>query len=56
MIIVIRKCAECPMMRNREQGEVCAVSTPKERPIPEVAQRPNWCPLRREQIIVREFK
>jgi hypothetical protein len=56
MILVVSKCAECPMVRTEDETKVCAVSTPKGRPIPDLNDRPSFCPLRREQIIVRQFQ
>lgn len=54
MILVIRACTECPMMRTGDNAPVCAVATPKNRPIPSGADRPSWCPLRREKVIVQQ--
>lgn len=54
MIIVVRKCADCPFCFKTEPHSQCSISTPKMRPLDEDLDRPSWCPLRREQIIVRE--
>jgi len=54
MILVIRTCSECPMMRTDNGANVCAVATPKNRPIPGDTDRPSWCPLRREKVIVQQ--
>lgn len=54
MIIVVRKCVDCPFCFKTEPHSQCSVSTPKMRPLDEDLDRPSWCPLRREQVIVRE--
>ncbi|THB65819.1 MAG: hypothetical protein D6E12_11830 [Desulfovibrio sp.] len=61
MIIVTRKCDDCPFCQPvcpPEEVRRCAISNPPRRPIHEVEgdERPSFCPLRREQIIVREFQ
>lgn len=57
MILVIRKCSDCPLRRTEEKVTVCALAAPGNRPIPkDTEDRPRWCPLRNEQIIIREFK
>jgi hypothetical protein len=55
MIIVVKKCNECPFC-TIIPGEKpkCSVATPKYRVI-ETGDAPGWCPLRREQVIVRNF-
>lgn len=53
MILVIQKCVDCPFCTQGEPAH-CSVSTPKHRPLDTKHQRPSWCPLRREQVIVRE--
>ncbi len=57
MIIVVTNCKECPFVFQGEQYPECNVSTPKRRPLdPDTydRSRPSFCPLRREQVIVRE--
>lgn len=53
MILVVHNCSDCPFCTSGEPSK-CSVSTPKHRPLDEKLQRPTWCPLRREQVIVRE--
>ena len=53
MIIVVRKCSDCPFCSQGEPAR-CNLSTPKHRPLDPAQDRPSWCPLRREQAIVRE--
>ncbi|MFI3271538.1 MAG: hypothetical protein R3Y11_05460 [Pseudomonadota bacterium] len=54
MIRVVRECSECPFCTVDIVPAKCSVSTPKFRPLDVTLQRPTWCPLRREQVIVRE--
>lgn len=59
MIIVVRKCSpDCPFCNSLESGGLeCNISTPTKRPIPEMEDKfPSFCPLRREQAIVRAFE
>ncbi|MGE4297748.1 MAG: hypothetical protein AB7E47_06935 [Desulfovibrionaceae bacterium] len=58
MIVVVKLCKECPFCRRADAGlgPQCAVSNPPDRPIPEGDQRPQWCRLGKEQVIVREFQ
>ncbi len=58
MIIVVRKCSpECPFHIMEGDVMVCNVSTPSKRPIPKMEDKfPSFCPLRREQTIVRRFE
>jgi hypothetical protein len=53
MIIVVRTCSDCPFCSQGEPAR-CNLSTPKHRPLDPAQDRPSWCPLRREQAIVRE--
>lgn len=53
---VVTACEECPFMSVLEGRRACNVATPSQRPIPEEDERPFWCKLRKEQIIVRDFK
>ncbi|GAB1411019.1 hypothetical protein MASR1M90_21730 [Desulfovibrionales bacterium] len=55
MIVVIRKCLECPFMALVDGVKVCNIATPYQRPTGD-EDRPSWCKLRKEQIIVRDFK
>jgi hypothetical protein len=54
MIIVAKVCAECPFCQKKEDIWECKVSTPKERPVADLPERPSFCPLRREKVIVQE--
>ncbi len=58
MILVVRKCFECPFCNTMESGKMqCNVSIPTKRDIPDGGKDiPYFCPLKREQAIVRSFK
>lgn len=55
MIIIVRKCKDCPFLSELPDVSRCNISTPPRRPLHELDERPSFCPLRREQAIVREF-
>jgi hypothetical protein len=47
---------ECPFWRQDGNERMCVIATPPMRPIlTEETDRPSWCKLRKEQIIVRDF-
>lgn len=56
MIRIIKSCTECPFCSYQEKQGFCSVSVIDFRPIPvdEMKARPSWCPLRGEQIVVRQ--
>jgi len=56
MILVITKCDQCPLCVKTTTERMCNVATPPRRPIHDDAVRPTWCPLRKEQIVIRDFK
>lgn len=58
MIIVVRKCNDCPFCNTMEDGKMqCNVSMPSKRPIFDGGKEtPSFCPLKREQAIVRAFE
>lgn len=56
MILVVTKCQECPFLNQDGDQKSCNVALPKGRPVTTASERPSWCRLRREQIIVRDFK
>lgn len=56
MIFVITKCVDCPFLNLANGKKTCNVALPKGRPIELDTERPAWCKLRKEQIIVRDFK
>jgi hypothetical protein len=58
MIIVVRKCMDCPFCNTLESKKMqCNVSMPSKRDIPDEGKTtPSFCPLRREQAIVRSFE
>jgi len=58
MIIVVKKCFECPFCNTLESGTLlCNVSMPSKREIPDDGKTiPAFCPLKREQAIVRSFE
>lgn len=56
MIVVVKRCKDCPFLTQVEDNVWCNASTPKGRPVDPEAQRPSFCPLRREQVIIREFQ
>jgi len=56
MIIIVKRCANCPFCQTVEGKPHCKASVVELRPISEEdEERPSWCPLRREQLIIREF-
>ena len=55
MIIAVKRCRECPFLTNWDDKQRCNVSNPKGRPLAlEEFDRPSFCPLRREKVIVQE--
>ncbi len=60
MICVVKQCStDCPFfIAAEESSAACNISTPSKRPIPEMEgyKFPSFCPLQREQIIVRAFE
>jgi len=57
MIFIVKKCAECPFFAPKDAiSGTCSVSTPHHRPLALGDERPSFCLLRREQVIVREFQ
>ena len=54
--MVVTACNECPFLSLVEGRRVCNVGPPSQRPIPDEDDRPSWCRMRKEQIIVRDFK
>ena len=56
MIIVVRKCKDCPFLLELPDVNRCNASNPPRRPLHDLEERPSFCPLRREQVIVREFE
>lgn len=54
MILVVRNCKDCPFCVDRDGRMFCNVSTPKKREILLEDERPNFCKLRRESVIVKE--
>lgn len=56
MIFVVTKCADCPFLSMVNGQRVCNIAIPYQRPISEDEVRPSWCKMRKEQIIVRDFK
>lgn len=53
MIFVVNACAACPFYFESDRRR-CTIATPKNRPIETEDPRPFWCPLGKEQVIVRE--
>lgn len=56
MIVIVKKCEDCPFAGMEDGLHVCSVATPKNRPLHDYPKRPDWCRLSREQVIVREFQ
>jgi hypothetical protein len=56
MIFVVTKCADCPFMSTVDGHRACNIAIPHQRPIADDEERPSWCKMRKEQIIVRDFK
>jgi len=56
MIFVVTKCADCPFLSMVDGHRACNIAIPHHRPIPDDEERPSWCKMRKEQIIVRDFK
>ena len=56
MIIVVRNCPDCPFVIEEADMYRCRVSQPPKRPMEKDQEaRPSFCPLMREQVIVRQF-
>ena len=55
MIMVVKTCKDCPFLTNVNESVWCNVSMPIGRPVDPKLERPSFCPLRREQVIVRAF-
>lgn len=58
MIIIVKNCFECPFCNTLENKKMqCNISNPSKRDIPGSGEGvPSFCPLRREQTIVRSFE
>ena len=56
MIFVVTKCDDCPCLNEKNGQRGCNAAIPRNRPIPEGEDRPFWCKLYKEQIIVRDYK
>ncbi len=57
MIFVITKCKDCPFHQVCDGKRSCSVASVVHQEIPaEVTKRPEWCPLYKEQMIVRDKK
>ena len=54
--MVVTACDNCPFLGVFEGERVCNVGPPPRRPLPGEEDRPFWCRMRKEQIIVRDFK
>lgn len=54
MILVVRKCDDCPFLTRCGEERHCNIGVPARRFIPEDVARPDWCRLKKEQVIVRE--
>lgn len=54
--LVATKCEECPFLSTVDGQRGCNVAIPRQRPIADDEERPFWCKMRKEQIIVRDFK
>ena len=55
MILIARKCRDCPFLLELPDSLRCNISSPPRRQVADDPERPSFCPLRREQVIVREF-
>jgi len=56
MIIIVKQCLDCPFFASKDEKlGICSVSTPRHRLVAKDADRPSFCLLRREQVIVRLF-
>ena len=57
MIFVITKCTDCPFHQVHDGKRSCSVASVVHQEIlAEVKKRPEWCPLYKEQMIVRDKK
>jgi hypothetical protein len=57
MIFVVSKCVDCPFHQVVDGIRKCKVASVVYQHIPaEEKKRPEWCPLRKEQMIVRDKK
>jgi hypothetical protein len=56
MLYVVKKCVECPFFAPKDEKlGTCGASIPRFRLVDKDEDRPSFCVLRREQVIVREF-
>lgn len=53
---VVSTCAECPFLSRIDGCRACNAAIPRYRPMRDEEERPFWCKMRKEQIIVRDFK
>ncbi len=57
MIFVVIRCVDCPFHQEAGGKRICKVAPVMYQSIPrDEAKRPEWCPLYKEQMIVRDKK
>lgn len=56
MIIIATRCVDCPFMSVVNEEQTCNIAVPRNRPITGDEDRPTWCKMRKEQVIVRDYK
>ncbi|WP_462324460.1 hypothetical protein [Desulfoplanes sp.] len=55
MIYVVTQCTDCPFHQVHDGKRSCKVASVVHQEIPaDEKKRPEWCPLRKEQMIVRD--
>ncbi|MFP4168313.1 MAG: hypothetical protein ACLFSY_05620 [Desulfonatronovibrionaceae bacterium] len=55
MIVVVKRCSQCPFCAECNGEKTCNLSVPKHREVVAERELPGWCPLNREQVIVKNF-
>jgi hypothetical protein len=55
MIVVVKSCSECPFCSECGEKRSCNLSIPKNRDVTGLRELPGWCPLNKEQVIVKNF-
>ncbi|WP_456325946.1 hypothetical protein [Desulfonauticus submarinus] len=56
MVIVVKDCNKCPFCTKLDDNKkLCNITFPPYREI-KGNNLPSWCPLKKEQVIVRNFE
>ncbi len=54
MVVVVKECEKCPFCTKCKEKRYCNLSSPCHREVTE-EKMPHWCPLNKEQVIVKNF-